>query len=180
MKKLENQREIIFRTAKEIILSENIDKFSIRMLSKRCNVSLGTIYNYYGNKNDILIDITKDLWMNYIDYIKNNVNHKYSFLERIEFYYLSLVGFSDKFNYKILSKELSSSFRKVGKAYHNAFFDIWKEIVKEDASRILKLDHDKSTIIADFICNNLISLISSNTYEYKTFNSILKMLLEKI
>lgn len=178
--KLDNQKEIIFNTAKEIILSKDIQKFSMRMVSKKCNLSIGTIYKYYGNKNDILIDVTKDFWVSYITFIKNNVNQSSDFLERIKFYYDALVTFSTKFNYLILSKELSASFKKVGKTHHDKAQKIFTEIVANDVSGTLNVSEHKAEILANFICNNLVSLITIETYEFETFNYILQMLLSTI
>ncbi|MCK4552325.1 MAG: TetR/AcrR family transcriptional regulator [Tenericutes bacterium] len=177
MVELNNQKEIIYKAALEIILSEDIQKFSIRMISKRCNIGIGTIYKYYGNKNDILVDITRDFWISYITFIKENVNQSYGFLERIEFYHKELVTYSKRFNYLILSKELSSSFRKVGKAHHNNAQTIFQSIIINDSLTTLNIDPNEATILADFICNNLVSLITMETYKFETFYNILKKLL---
>ena len=176
--KLENQKAIIFNTAKEIVLSEEIQSFSIRMISRKCNIGIGTIYKYYGTKTDILIDITKDFWISYITFIKSNVNQSDDVIDRIEFYYESLVTFSKKFNYLILSKELSGLFRNVGKIHHNNAQDMFKSIVFNDLIMTLSITDEKAVILADFICNNLVSTITMDTYEFITFKNILHMLLD--
>ena len=118
MKKLENQKELIYNTAKGILLSEDVDKFSIRMISRECNIGMGTIYKYYGNKDDILLDITRELWMSYLKEITTKNFNEKTFIERIDFYFLKLKEYSHTFNYEILSKKLSTSFRKAGKSQH--------------------------------------------------------------
>jgi AcrR family transcriptional regulator len=180
MLKLENQKEIIFETAKEILLSKDITKFSIRMISTKCNIGLGTIYKYYGNKTDILIDITKDFWMNYITYINSNVSSLMSFTDRIEFYYFSLVEFSNKFNYHILSKELSYSFRQTGKKHHNKGIMVFNNVVMKDVRSMLNVTEEDAKIFSDFICNNLVALITMENYEYTTFRKILTSLLKTV
>lgn len=179
MKELENQKELIFNTAKNILLSEDINKFSIRMISSRCNIGIGTIYKYYGNKTDILIDITRDLWTNYILDITTNVDPNYSFIERIEFYYTMLVQYSEKFNYEILSKELSNSFKKIGRSKHDESQIIFTILIKNDIENLLSLDTIKQEVLADFIANNLIALITMKTYTFKTFNDVLKVIIKE-
>jgi len=177
MEKLENQKEFIFETAKEILQTKDLSKFSIRMISTKCNIGLGTIYKYYGNKTDILIDISKDFWMNYIKYISSNVSPMMDFIDKIQFYHYSLVEFSDKFNFQVLSKELPSSFRHAGRTHHNQGVLIFNSVVMNDVRSMLKVTEEDSKIISDFICINLVALITMENYDYSTFRKILTFLL---
>ncbi len=178
LEKLENQRELIFKAAKEILNTEDISKFSIRMISNKCNIGIGTIYKYYGNKTDILLDVTKNLWMSYLKYIKTNVDSNYDFVQRISFYHTSLVTYSREFNYDILSKELSYSFHDKGKVKHDEAQNFFIEVVKQDAITYLNMDVSDAYTLANFICNNLVALIKMKNYEYSTFQIILEKLLK--
>ena len=155
---IDNQKELIFKAAKEILNTKDISKFSIRMISKKCNIGIGTIYKYYGNKIEILLDLTKNLWMGYLKYIKTNVDSNHNFIQRISFYHSYLVTYSNEFNYDILSKELSYSFHDKGKVKHDEAQNFFIEVVKQDAITYLNMDVSDSYILADFICNNLVHL----------------------
>lgn len=179
MRKLENQKEIIFKTAKEILTSEDISKFSIRMISTRCNIGMGTIYKYYGNKDDIIIDITRDLWMSYTKEIASTTISFHSMVDYVEFLYNQLVIYSNQFNYTILSKELSATFRKAGKPHHNKAQDIFISIICEKLTCFYNLDEEKAIIVSNFISNNLISLITNKQYRFDIFKNVLTDLLRQ-
>ncbi len=179
MKKLENQKEIIFNTAKEIITNQDADKFSIRMISRQCNIGMGTIYKYYGNKDDILLDITRDLWMSYIKSIKEATISNVSFIEYIRFLFVELEDYSKKFNYAVLSKELSTSFRKEGRSQHDKSQGIFISLIHSKLLEYYEVTGSKALLLADFIANNLLSMITNKQYRFDVFISILDEILEQ-
>ena len=178
IKKLENQKEIIFNKAKEILLSDNVDKFSIRMISRECNIGMGTIYKYYGNKDDILLDITRELWMSYVIKISSSNSDIRNFLDRIDHYFSLLIEYSKKFNYEILSKKLSSSFRKAGKSQHSHAQKHFIKVINDDLQLFYFIEEKESLILSNFISNNLIALITLSGYSYDTFRSVLEKIVE--
>ena len=151
MKKLENQKELIYNTAKEILLSENVDKFSIRMISRECNIGMGTIYKYYGNKDDILIDITQELWMSFLKEITNKEFKEKTFIDRIDFYFFMLKKYSKTFNYTILSKKLSTSFKIAGKSHHQKAQKYFAKIIINDLNLYFSINTEEAKVISDCI-----------------------------
>lgn len=177
MKKLENQKEIIFETAKEILINENVEKFSIRMISTRCNIGMGTIYKYYGNKDDIILDIIRDLWMSYLREVRMSSKVYSTLFEYVEYLFFELNRYSEKFNYMILSKELSSSFRKNGHDQHQKAQELFVDVLREKIDEFYLITHEKRDLYATFIANNLISMIMNRSMDYKIFISVLTDLL---
>ena len=47
-------KESILNYADEILSKEEYDKFSIRGIAKECGIAVGTLYNYYSSKDEIL------------------------------------------------------------------------------------------------------------------------------
>jgi AcrR family transcriptional regulator len=47
-------KENILKCADEILSRGEFDKFSIRGIAKECGIAIGTLYNYYSSKDDIL------------------------------------------------------------------------------------------------------------------------------
>jgi AcrR family transcriptional regulator len=173
---LENQKEIIFATAKEIIQSENSTSFSIRMISKKCNIGIGTIYKYYGNKEDILIDITKDLWMSYLKEVQENGKDFHVFIHYIEYLYERLDFYTRTFNYQVLSKELSTTFTTVGKSHHTKAQTAFNHEIKSKISTLYNLSDDEASVLSLFIANNLMAIITIQEYDFATFKKILLQL----
>lgn len=177
MRKLENQREIIYETAKEILLSPDAKKFSIRMISSKCNIGMGTIYKYYGNKDDILLDIIKDFWMSYLQTIEDGSKNQSTFIEKVKYYYDNLTIFTKKFKYEILSKELSSNYKETGKSKHEDAQVYFKAHIHRDLISSYQISDCDALDLSSFIASNLIALITVRGYQVTTFTAVLTKIL---
>ncbi len=83
-KVLPHVRDDICRTARQMLAEENYADFSIRNVAVRCGIGMGTIYNYFASKEDIVADILLADW----DVILRRMDHANrvtaSPLERLE------------------------------------------------------------------------------------------------
>lgn len=61
-KKDETLRETLLELARETVASGGPDALSIRTLAKQAGVAAGTVYNYFENKDDILLVLTEEYW----------------------------------------------------------------------------------------------------------------------
>lgn len=62
MNKSVTSKEELLKAAKDIAYNEGIDKINIRNVAKRCNVSIGAIYNYFPTKADLVLSVVEDFW----------------------------------------------------------------------------------------------------------------------
>jgi AcrR family transcriptional regulator len=61
-KKDETLRETLLACARALAENEGIDAINIRSLAQKAGVAIGTVYNYFSNKNDILLALTEEFW----------------------------------------------------------------------------------------------------------------------
>ena len=61
-KLIEGLRENIIENARKRLLEEGYDNFSIRLIAKDCGIAVGTVYNYFPAKEDIISEIMLDDW----------------------------------------------------------------------------------------------------------------------
>ncbi|MBP2098283.1 TetR/AcrR family transcriptional regulator [Enterococcus rivorum] len=61
----------IFDAAVEIILTEGLEKLSIRKIAANIAYSPSTIYNYFENKNDILDSIAFSVYLEVVNEVRN-------------------------------------------------------------------------------------------------------------
>ena len=54
--------EAILEQAIVIAKSEGIEQLNIRRLAKDCNIAIGSVYNYYKNKDTLLKDVAECFW----------------------------------------------------------------------------------------------------------------------
>ncbi|WP_406243725.1 TetR/AcrR family transcriptional regulator [Tissierella carlieri] len=55
-----NYREIILSEAKDIAMKEGISNINIRAVAKNSGIAIGTVYNYFPSKGDLLVAIIED------------------------------------------------------------------------------------------------------------------------
>lgn len=58
MRTRDNQKEkLVKQKAMELLMKDGFDGFSMQKLAKACNISVGTLYIYYKNKDDLILKI---------------------------------------------------------------------------------------------------------------------------
>lgn len=55
-------REEILAICREIVAKEGIPSVNMRMAAKKCGVSVGTIYNYFPSKMELIAAIVQEVW----------------------------------------------------------------------------------------------------------------------
>lgn len=76
-KKLDiNTKEKILKAVEHLIAKSGVNKFSLRDIAKKANISLGTLYYYYKSKNDLIIDLANlyldEINKEYFDWLKRH------------------------------------------------------------------------------------------------------------
>lgn len=62
MKTVVTSQEEILKAAKNLALSGGLSHVSIRSVAKACGISVGTVYNYYGTKSDLVLAVVAQVW----------------------------------------------------------------------------------------------------------------------
>ena len=82
----------ILEQAMEIAKKEGVDKLSIRKLASACGIAIGSVYNYYPNKDALATALAEEFW-NTIFADQNKLYHSgMGFTRFLEQYYNYLYG----------------------------------------------------------------------------------------
>ncbi|PAT01285.1 hypothetical protein CI105_07450 [Candidatus Izimaplasma bacterium ZiA1] len=176
MRKLENQKQIILETSKELVLNSSYKDLSIRKIAKECNISIGTIYNYYHDKNEIFIDILKDFWITFFNDLKS-IKQSETFIKTLDIFNSHLESISIKFRYELLSRYLETDLLNKGNELHNEHQAYFSKLIDDLLSKFYIIDGDKRKELAYFITKNLVFIIKDNTYSYDCFKDQLLIVL---
>lgn len=84
-----SSKEAILNIAKEMVAKQGIKSINIRSLASQCKLASGTIYNYYKNKDELLLDVIEKIWMD-IFHSYLNLNECENFTECIDSLFLHL------------------------------------------------------------------------------------------
>lgn len=55
-------KEAILAVAKEVVLSSGLQNLNIRDIADKCSVSVGSIYNYFPAKGDLILSTIESIW----------------------------------------------------------------------------------------------------------------------
>ncbi len=59
---IENVKTDILEAARRMLMETGYDAFNMRALAEECGISVGTLYNYYPSKIDIVLSIMEEAW----------------------------------------------------------------------------------------------------------------------
>lgn len=104
----EEYPQLILDCAKQIAFEKGLNEINVREVAKLANVSVGTIYNYYTTKDDLIIGVLTDFWRNAFKAIHLECGEdQKDFFVRIEKLYLDFYGYMAQFKENFLSQVAS-------------------------------------------------------------------------
>lgn len=181
---IENPKQLILSKAKEILYQQGYQKLSMRALSKACDIALGTIYNYYPTKKDLIVEMMTDYWQNYLDSVQAIVNSDTELYLKLNKVFNELDGFIKNFRQYWLTPELYDNREYVDGGIKNENRYIEKLITmvedvlsKEAAEKNIQIKLGARET-ANFIIMNFITIVQTPLFKYETFELFLKELLE--
>jgi len=149
-KLIEGLREEIIECAKRNLQGDNPD-FSLRVIAKDCNVAIGTIYNYFSDKESILIAVMVDEWLrrlnNMEEIIANSDDPEEGFVLIRDEVYAFIVFYAPIW--------MKQNDNLLGGQFHTQHFQL-KEGIGETIEKLLdkfEIDYDDNTceILAELI-----------------------------
>ena len=177
---IDQPKEIILNTARQILQNEGYDKLSIRELSKKSGVSIGTIYNYFKDKNALDMFLIASFWEEYeklaVELLKNEDK---GFYEKIRLLRLQLDDFVSVFKdlfYKILRNSISlhsdESTQSRLKMIKRISAELEILIIKENPK--LKEASPNSEEISDWIMSSIIGINNMYGLDFDILEKIIK------
>lgn len=181
---IENPKQLILSQAKEILYNQGYQKLSMRALSKACDIALGTIYNYYPTKKDLVVEMMTDYWQNYLDAVQEIVAADTDIYLKLNLVFNQLEGFIKNFRQYWLTPELYDNQEVVEGGVKKEYGYIEKliviiedELIKQAADQKLHLKLGARET-ANFIIMNFITIVQTPLFKYESFELFLKELLQ--
>lgn len=182
---IDNPREIILSSAKEIALAEGIKKVNIRLVAQMSGISIGTVYNYYNTKAELLVAVIEDFWAEAFREIDLKSLDDKSFFEKIEDIYYRLNDYLQQFKADWLDQMslLTVEEKKIGrikeKEFHSSIYSLIVSLMDrdKDVSKTLLNNNISKTRVAEFIFDNMLIMLKKDEKDFSFFISLLKKLL---
>jgi len=171
---LVNPREKILKEAYALLKEQGYESFSMRELASRCNIGIGTVYNYFKNKMAIVGELFNDKWKYTIEGIKEIQYKEISFEEKLRFIYYKLEEFLmyhkeiffelNKFHRKekiqIKKEENVNESEECNRRYTmEELHSVLEEIIKETKNKGEISTEIEERKLASFIMSNMVNII---------------------
>ncbi|NBI06386.1 TetR family transcriptional regulator [Senegalia massiliensis] len=180
-----NYKEIILSKAKEIAMNEGIIKINIRTVAKNSGIAIGTVYNYFPSKGDLLVAVIEDFWEGVfkdIDWRGLADNNFYDNLEKV---YSVLHDYLHNFKENWLEQLalLKTQEKLIGRQKEDEYFQKMysKIILLIDMDSNLQQYQWSQTIskenMAEFIFENMLIMLKKEKGDMKFFIELLKKIM---
>lgn len=83
-KTLSNVKEDIMQTTRDMIIESGYNRLNIRDIASRCGIATGTLYNYFGSKQEIISAILASDWDKMERFVKRKLNPEHDMISQLE------------------------------------------------------------------------------------------------
>ncbi|MDI5835252.1 TetR/AcrR family transcriptional regulator [Shewanella xiamenensis] len=117
---MDNKRDLILRSAEKIIATAGLHNLSMQKLAVDAGVAAGTIYRYFKDKEDLIIELRKDVLQQIASKLLENINEG-SFDEKFRRLWFKIVELGREQSHANLSFAQYSHLPGVDAPEHQAF-----------------------------------------------------------
>lgn len=166
MNKTVTSKEDIISVSKEIVASRGMQAINMRNVANHCGVAVGSVYNYFPSKNDLMIATVDAIWREIIQGISECKPHS-GFLENVEILFYCVKSGGEKYPsfFSVHSMSIAKSGKDKSRETMNQYFESIKSallVSLQSDQRIKQEFFSERCTQADFIefiFSNLISLL---------------------
>ena len=171
MKQKVTTREAILEHALAIAKREGLAQVSIRKLAKECGIAVGSMYNYYPDKQTLINAVSQDFWSTLIKDQDRLYREGMGFTFFLDQYYMFL--------YAKLSDYDRSWLKEMDQGTKNQTVLLFKSVLDND-DRVnqsiwnMELNQD---IFCNYVLTNIIALLRAGENDCRFFVFLLEHLL---
>lgn len=96
MNTIVTSKEDILRVSTSLIQKQGWKAINIRTVAKECNISVGSIYNYFHNKSDLIAATVERVWHD-IFHLSDNTSDFKNFVDCVEWIFESMKQGEEKY-----------------------------------------------------------------------------------
>lgn len=176
-----NVKDSILNIAKNIVIKEDYDKLTMRKVSEESGIAVGTIYNYFPTKRDLMIQLLEDYWYEYLDAINEIDKNEVEFYIKLEKIFRELEKFLNDF-LEVLLKNSRPGFDENSRGRK----DLFTEKLIKKIEEILIIAEHKGEVklilepheLSKFLFMNFLMMAQMKQFKYENFEKLIKKLLE--
>lgn len=169
---IENLRETIVQEGRKLLSNKEYKELNVREIAKNCNIALGTFYNYFSTKDELILEIVREDWRKISDLIERLKSMDEPCKEKIRKIYISLELFISSYISIFIEMAMLNNY-----SYENHMSNDKFHLLYGKTSELIDIEKAKNHIhsplssyqLAQLIMSNLIYL---NTNKYISFDEL--------
>ncbi len=154
-------KEAILSASRKIATEQGLQAVNIRDVAKKCNVAVGSIYNYFPSKADLLAATIEEVWK-HIFHMPDNFHHMNSFVDCVSWIYESVRVGTEEYPtfFNIHSISFTSGDKERGRQIMNRYF----KHIESGLLSVLKNDNNirKNAFQGEFSQEKFVDFVFSN------------------
>lgn len=166
MKSRQISQEAILSVGKEIVTQSGFDALNMRTIAQRCNISVGSVYNYFPSKGELVTATIASIWQEII-YDSHTGVKRLGFLETIQILFEKIYKGSEKYPsfFTVHPMSLPNIQKQQGREMMDRYFMHIKNglltSLEEDPEVIEDVFTDRFTkpAFVDFVFSNILTLL---------------------
>lgn len=180
MNKRVTSREHILEHATRLALEQGIDYISIRKVAKDCDIAIGSIYNYFPNKDALTKAVAESFWDTILLQQEEIYHEKMAFTDFMNQYYRFLYGRLKKYNRTWLMEMNAAGSLQGDEA--EGFRDakkLMRKALDQDNNvkdQIWNMELNKDVFV-DYVFENLLALLRAGESNCRFFLFLIEHLL---
>lgn len=186
MNKAVTSKEEILSVSKNMVAQQGVQAINMRSVAKQCGVAVGSVYNYFPSKNDLIIATIDAIWREIIQGI-SNCTPSAGFLENVEKLFYGVKSGGEKYPsfFGIHSMGVEKSGKDKGReTMHQCFESIQSDLLSSLQSD-QRVNHRffsetcTEKAFVEFVFSNLLSLLSQEKASCDLLIAIIREVLYK-
>lgn len=157
-------KEAILKVCRDIVASKGLTEVNMRSVADKSQIALGTLYNYFDNKDELLLAVVEDIWKD-IFHMDSRCSAEQSFLKYVEYFFGCVQAGAKHYPGFFTAHSITIANSEKAKSTMGNYFRHMKEsmleVLKADSTvsvDAFSTSFERSDFI-DFVLNNILMLL---------------------
>lgn len=184
LNKAVTSKEAIIMASKDLVMDSGMHALNIREVAKRCNASVGSIYNYFPSKEDLVMSTVRSIWAEIFQEKGDDASQE-DFIAYVESLFRKIQKGSQKYPFfiSVHGTNFTEANKSKGREVMNQFFSRIEssllERLKKDKNVNLNIFTEEftETDFVRFIFSNIRNLVIEQNESCKVLLEVIKKII---
>ncbi|CAM4327090.1 TetR/AcrR family transcriptional regulator [Erysipelothrix inopinata] len=175
-------RDTILEKSKQILETGEFNSLTMRSVASECDIALGTIYRYFKNKDEILVELSKEYWHDALESLNEITYSGTDFDTNLKIFYSHLFPLFTRFenDYILRLRDMSVELKDTGRSMEKRMFDLFVESIYDILVRDTRISlpdnlelHELSKLIRNSLMYSILQKNDNIDQDIHTLKSLI-------